>query len=260
MTSLPEPSAGVTCRLQLLPDPALLALTDPYDPLLRMDLPFLSDASLYGGRYYLYFGPVPALLVLVVKFFIPGIIGDQTLVFVFTCGVFLLESLFLLKIRRRFFSGVPPWMVGACILVVGLISPFGWILGSRQAVHDAAISAGQFFLLAGLYAAFAAFDRALISKSMALLAGILWALALGSRITQVVPIAFLILLVVTGILWKYNRAGLRAGSAPAMLAVRVAPHARDSRAGMVQLGAIRLGVRDRHQVSAGASVYPEVPA
>src|SRR5262245_62100695 len=51
-------------RLHLLVDPpaALASLPDPYDPRAREALPCMHDVSYYRGRYYLYFGPVPALL------------------------------------------------------------------------------------------------------------------------------------------------------------------------------------------------------
>src|SRR5712692_5662699 len=54
-------------RLSLLVEPSkeLLDLPDPYDPSLNAKFR-LHDASLYKGKYYLYFGPVPAL-----TFFIP---------------------------------------------------------------------------------------------------------------------------------------------------------------------------------------------
>ena len=47
--------------LRVMPDPRLLALPDPYDPL--TNAPFrLHDALLFNGRYYLYWGPVPSLI------------------------------------------------------------------------------------------------------------------------------------------------------------------------------------------------------
>src|SRR5512138_3165578 len=46
------------------PDPALLALPDPYDPVARADIPYPRDLSLFEGRFYAYFGPVPALILL----------------------------------------------------------------------------------------------------------------------------------------------------------------------------------------------------
>jgi hypothetical protein len=43
------------------PSPQLLALPDPYDPGLNSAYRF-HDASLYDGRYYLYWGPAPGLI------------------------------------------------------------------------------------------------------------------------------------------------------------------------------------------------------
>jgi hypothetical protein len=47
--------------IDLKPDPKLLALPDPYDPAQNRKWR-LGDASLYNGKYYLYFGPAPALV------------------------------------------------------------------------------------------------------------------------------------------------------------------------------------------------------
>src|SRR5580698_3740741 len=58
--------AGHT-SLSVKPDPALLALADPYSP--SQNGPWrLWDASLYQGRFYLYFGPTPVLLLLPWRF------------------------------------------------------------------------------------------------------------------------------------------------------------------------------------------------
>ena len=48
-------------HLLIAPRPELLALANPYDPVLNGPLR-LPDASLYNGKYYLYFGPVPGLI------------------------------------------------------------------------------------------------------------------------------------------------------------------------------------------------------
>src|SRR5688572_27757870 len=47
-------------HLDKAPSPGLLALADPYDP--AQNGPHrLPDASYFKGRYYLYFGPTPAI-------------------------------------------------------------------------------------------------------------------------------------------------------------------------------------------------------
>ncbi len=75
--------------LSAAPDPTLLALSDPYDPSTRGTAKFAKDFSLYQGKYYLYFGPIPAVILWAVKLFLPGTLGDQYLVLPFTFGTFL---------------------------------------------------------------------------------------------------------------------------------------------------------------------------
>src|SRR5512144_801094 len=48
-------------HLREAPDPGLFELSDPYDEARNSRLR-LHDASLYRGKYYLYFGVVPALV------------------------------------------------------------------------------------------------------------------------------------------------------------------------------------------------------
>jgi hypothetical protein len=180
------------------PAPALLALSDPYDPAARQGVPYPQDASLYKGRFYLYFGPMPALLLLPAKALIAGRIGDQYLVFLFMAGIFLIQSFMLVSIRSRFFSDAPPWTLVPIILAGGLMNPMGWVL-STPSVYNAAIAAGQFFFLAGLLAAFSAFAVRTVSTSKLALAGLLWVAALGSRITLILPIAFMTLIILSGI-------------------------------------------------------------
>lgn len=56
-------------ELEVPPDPALLAFKDEslYEPENRTGIPVLWDATLYNGKYYLYWGPAPALLLSAIK-------------------------------------------------------------------------------------------------------------------------------------------------------------------------------------------------
>ena len=176
------------------PDPALLSLQNPYDPQQRMNIPFVMDASLYKGQFYLYFGPVPALLLAIIKFLVPFDIGDQYLVFVFIIGIFSLQSFLLVRIRRRFFNGLPNWMDAVAILAAGLIGPFTRML-VHPWIYEAALSGGQFFFLAGLTCAFLALEQGEINNRWLFASGILWACATGTRVTQLFPIAFMTLVI-----------------------------------------------------------------
>lgn len=181
------------------PDPALLALPNPYDPKARSGIPYPQDVSLYDGRFYLYFGPVPALILLFAKPFVAGSIGDQYLVFGFMTAILFLEALLISSIWRRFFFHVPSWLLTPGIFVLGLIHPFGWTL-NLASVYNAAILSGQFFFLAGLCSAFSALKEPQISKAKLFLAGSLWVCAVGSRMTQVIPVGFMLIMIIIWIL------------------------------------------------------------
>ncbi len=183
------------------PTPALLNLPNPYDRNQRNGIPYLIDASLYKGQYYLYFGPMPAVLLAIIKYLIPLEIGDQYLVFIFITGIFILQSFLLIKIRRRFFSSLPTWMDSTAILAAGLIGPFTRML-VHPWIYEAALSGGQFFFLGGLTCAFLAFEEGKVKNRWLLAAGTLWAFAAATRVTQLFAIAFMVLVILAIILKK----------------------------------------------------------
>ena len=188
--------------LDLKPDPVLLALANPYDPAARKGLNALNDISLYKGKYYLYFGPVPALFLAIVKPFGFGEIGDQYLVFVFVSGILILQTLLIIKIWRRFFPDIPVWITIACILLSGLVTPFASML-TKARIYEASIASGQFFFLTGFYFIITALDQDHASEKRLLMGGISLALAIGSRVTQILPIGFIAFMVAFWIFRKY---------------------------------------------------------
>src|SRR5258708_955081 len=190
--------------LEKKPDPALLALPNPYDPDARAGLDYPTDVSLYHGKYYLYFGPGPALLLMIVKCLFSGGITDQVPVFAFVCGAGIFQSLLIIKIRGRFFRDVPIWMTAPAILFSGLVAPWTWIL-TQARVYEAASAGGQFFFLGGFYFAITAVNHESVSVRRLLVAGAAWALALGSRITQILPVGFAIGMIVYLVFRTYHQ-------------------------------------------------------
>ena len=186
------------------PEPGLLALPNPYNPSARANLKYPLDLSLYKGKYYLYFGPTPALILAIIKPLITASIGDQYLVFVFTSGIFIFELLLLLEIWKKFFQNVPVWVMSICIIFIGLISPFPWLLMQAR-VYEAAISGGQFFFLAGLYFVFTALYKEAVSFGRIFVGSVLWALAIGSRLTLALPIGFLVMMVTLLLIRNYRK-------------------------------------------------------
>ncbi|HEY2982007.1 MAG TPA: hypothetical protein VGJ22_12560 [Anaerolineales bacterium] len=174
-------------------DPALLALPDPYDGQARANFPFLWDMSLYNGKYYLYWGPAPALIAAGIKLIDPVEIQDHVIVFTACLGLLGAQTLLITTIWKRFYLHLPAWTLFAGILLAGLVMPITWML-NRPEIYEASIASAQFFLVAGVCFALRAFDRPFPSASFLSLASIFWVLAIGSRAALLVGILFLVIL------------------------------------------------------------------
>lgn len=194
--------------LELQPDPALLALPNPYDPASRSGINWLGDASLYNGKYYLYFGPTPALIGAIIKLFFPITIEDGTILFVFTTGTFLFLYLLASRIWNKFFNNLPKWTLQLCIFFLGLASPFTIML-LTAGVYQAAIASGQFFLIGGIYFAFTSLDRADASKIRLALTGLFLTLAAGSRSTLAIAVIFIATLTAVWVFKNQHRTSTR---------------------------------------------------
>lgn len=194
--------------LEIKPSSAVLALQNPYDPAARRHTPYPIDYSLYKGKYYLYFGPIPALLLVVIKFLGFATTNDNHLVFIFASGTLIFQSLLIVKIWKRFFQSTSIWVLPLCILFSGLAFPIPWILTEAR-IYEAASTGGQFFFLAGFYFVFTALDRETISIRQFILAGTLWTFAIGSRLTQIVPISFALVMVIFWIFRTSTQSKLR---------------------------------------------------
>ena len=185
-----------------VPPPKLLALPDPYDPHANWALR-LHDAVLFNGRYFVYWGPVPALLVIPFCAFVGQThptFGDQYLVFIFSTGVVIVATIFMIQIQRRLFSWqrMPAVLLGA--LSLGMGAPL-LIALLRPAVYEAAILAGQFFLLSGLLLIWIALNRQDRRGLPMALAGICFTLSVGSRVSLAPAIGVIVLLA----LWRLPR-------------------------------------------------------
>jgi len=180
-------------QLHLIEEPpsVLLALDDPYDYALRKEKNienFPWDASLYNNKFYFYWGPVPSLLLVFFGNEALIRIKDVHLVLAFTCGLFFYCILLSYSIWLSFNKAFPPWLFGISLLAVGLSAPTAWLLSSSR-VYEAAISGCQFFFIGGCYWAYSSLKDKAPSPSKILLAGLHWALAMGTRIT-ISPVIF----------------------------------------------------------------------
>lgn len=175
--------------MAITPNPKLSELANPYDPSARKGIEVLDDVTYYNGKYYLYWGPVPALMLVPVQAILHNRVGDLQLVFIFTCGIFLLLSILLIMIWNLFFHNLPKWMLNISILLIGTAGPTLFMLNNFKGarIYEAAITGGQFFLVAGLLVAVIALGKPSQHWLLAL-TGSLWALSIGSRLFLVLPI------------------------------------------------------------------------
>lgn len=172
------------------PSPELLSLSNPYDPELRKGIRFPIDYSLYRGRYYIYWGAIPSLILVLLNLFLAGKVGDLFLAFGFICGIFILQVLFLLTFWDRFFRTSPKWLLILSIFISGLSGPWTYMLVNEPngRIYESAISGSQFFFLGGLLVASRALVKSNLSYPAIVFTGFLWALSIGTRLIIAIPV------------------------------------------------------------------------
>lgn len=174
--------------------PALAAAPDPYAPAVWRAHGGLPDASFYQGHYYLYFGVVPAVLLLLPWHLLTG--SDLSLaaaVNVTAVLGFLSLVVMWWRIRRRWFPEASALVTFFAVLVFGLGS--GLLTSVRRpGIWDLPIVAGALFVSLLLHCLLSAILSPRKTLWLAL-AGLALGLAVGSRPTQMgavfAPLAFL---------------------------------------------------------------------
>ncbi len=177
--------------LSVDPDPRLLALPDPYDP--KANSAFrLWDASLYHGKYYLYYGPAPAVALMLPWRIVTGHPMSQraataALAAIGLAGLVLL----LLEVRRRHFPRLSAAALGAVVIVAFHASWLPVIL-RRPALWEVPIVSAAAFLWWALYFLWKFHDTG--KPVWAAGGGLALALLMGSRATFVFAAAAIALL------------------------------------------------------------------
>jgi hypothetical protein len=135
-------------------------------------------------------------------------ISEAELLFIFMCGIFLSQFLLIMNVRERFFSEVPKWLVLLSIFFAGLANPALWLL-SQPKIYETAIAGAQFFFMAGFASAVLSLGCQPFSRWGLALAGVFWALAVGTRFVMVFPVVFMTFMVLYLLFKTYSRSFFR---------------------------------------------------
>jgi len=168
-------------NLLIDPPPVLEELAYPWPTSAREGIPVLYDASYFRGKYYLYWGPAPALIAAGWKSIHDTYIGDKSIAFLGISFTFLFSFLSILRVRRRYFPSIPAWLLGCSIILIATVHPMLWVLNPPN-IYQAAIASGQAFLLAGVYFALPIWEGNGREMWRYCLIAVLWSFAISSRI------------------------------------------------------------------------------
>ena len=178
--------------LSVAPPPGLLALPDPYDPAKNADYR-LWDATLYHGKYYLYFGPTPAVLLMLPWKMVTGHhLPQWAAAAIFAIGGLAALALLLGAVRQTYFPAASPTQLFFAVLLAGHIS---WlpVLLRRPAVWELPIVAAAALFWWSLYFLWRDHQGAGRAR-WALAGGVALAFIPGARPTYTFAVAFMALL------------------------------------------------------------------
>lgn len=183
------------------PSPELLKLANPYDLNQRKGLNYLWDATLYKGKYYLYWGPVPAVLGVLINFITSKRVTDLGLVFAFVIGTALFSVLLLKKLYQD--HQLSGWIFWGGVFASVINMPLIWLF-TRPSIYEASIAGGQFFMMAGFFLLYLAFQSSVHTRYVALSA-LAFGLAGGTRINLLPAVIFLAIMILWHVYIVHNQ-------------------------------------------------------
>ncbi len=160
--------------------PGLAQLADPYDPTANAPYGVL-DLSYYKGKFYLYFGATPAVVLFWPVVALTGHYLSQKDAVVIFCALGFLASVGLLcALWRRYFAEVSVAVVAAGTLALGLAT-FTPMLLARCDVHEVSVSCGYALTMLALAAIWKALHVPERRGWWLAAASVAYGLALGAR-------------------------------------------------------------------------------
>jgi hypothetical protein len=164
------------------PPPELAKLADPYDPGQNARYR-LHDASYFNGKYYIYYGVTPALILFWPYLALTGhYLAQKYAVAVFCSVGFLIGAALVWGIRRRSFPGVGAWTLLAMVLAVGAVNCTAFLL-RRPEMYEVSTSCAFSMVMAALVAVWCSLGGGRRPLAWIALASLFFGLAVGARPT-----------------------------------------------------------------------------
>lgn len=150
---LAEAMAKGQLYLDIQPSEALLAVDNPYDTIYLQanGIDYRADYAFYEGRYYVYFGVVPELLLYLPCYLLTGHhLPNYMAVFLFYSGFILAVFALLFEVQKRWFQKIPlfAYLLLASVTVCG--GNYLFVI-ARPDLYDTPIMAATMFTVAGLW-------------------------------------------------------------------------------------------------------------
>lgn len=164
-------------------DPRLLEAENPYDTIALQagQIPYRADYAWYDGRYYVYFGIVPELLLYLPCYLITGRdLQNYQAVFLFMAGFWLASAWLVYGLMRRWFSKTPFFLYFVAVfMLTGGYSLFYLLI--RPDLYHVPIAASCMFTAAGLACWVDGLNRERGKTARYLLGSLCMALTAGCR-------------------------------------------------------------------------------
>jgi hypothetical protein len=160
-------------------DPFLATLHDPYDPVQRAGHG-VHDATYYKGRYYLYFGVTPVVVLFAPIRLLCGLfLEEKFATLVFSLAGFFVSVAIFQEIRRRWFARAPGWASVAGVIALGLATMVPALL-RRPSIWEVPISCAYALCMVTLFCVLRALDGRNARIGLAL-ASVAMGLCIGAR-------------------------------------------------------------------------------
>ena len=193
--------------LNVEPSPELLGLENPYNYRERQEKGvdnFPWDLSLYADKFYVYWGPIPALLITILSDQLLSKMGDFHLALFFACGIAAYTTMFLSIYWNKSLIKAPARVLGYLLLTICLATPVAILLKGAR-IYEAAIFGSQCFFIGGIFWAYAALQNDIPSNWKLSLASIHWSLAVGTRVLILPAVLFCIIITLITLIQIYKK-------------------------------------------------------